>query len=83
MPEPSRRHPLRALSDEPFWILVQDDGRFFGGLRHGAVLWSEDDRDALGFLEEVEAREGEQMLAALGYRARRRRYPSQTPDQAP
>jgi hypothetical protein len=82
MPEPSRRHPLRALTEEPFWVLVQEDGRYFGGLRHGGVLWTEDDRDALGFLEEVEARDGLRMLAALGYRARLRRYPLGDVEQA-
>jgi len=83
MQEPSRRHPLRALTEEPFWILVHEDGSFFGGLRHGVAQWSEDDRDALGFLEQAEAREGEAMLAALGHRVHLRRYPLGIVDRAP
>jgi hypothetical protein len=75
MHEPSRRHPLQALSVQRIWMLVRSDGQVFGGLRNGQVCWSFDYRDALGFLDEVEAREGEEMLTALGHQVRVRRYP--------
>jgi hypothetical protein len=75
MREPSRRHPLQALSVQRIWILVRQDGLVFGGLRDGRVCWSLDYRDALGFLDEVEAHEGEEMLTALGHQVRIQRYP--------